>query len=139
MYTMKKSVFLLIGLLFINYVVAVSLDKFDLNKDYKIDINDLILITNNFGSTNSIYDIKQDGKIDLFDLILVAKNFGKTYQCYDTVCITEVLDIFPVWSGHPVGFDFITYGNKQFVAFYDKDQNMMIASRNLNSDRIVCK
>lgn len=139
MCTMKKRVFLLIGLLFINYVVAVSLDDVDLNKDNKIDINDLILITNNFGSTNSNYDIKQDGIINLFDLILVAKNFGKTYQCYDTVCITEVLDIAPVWSGHPVGFDFITYGNQQFVAFYDKDQNMMIASRNLDSDQWVFK
>lgn len=48
----------------------------------------------------------------------------------------KVLDsivIAPVWSGHPVGFDLLTYGQNQFVAFYDADRQMTVASRSLDS------
>lgn len=43
------------------------------------------------------------------------------------------LDVAPVWAGHPVGFDLLTQGGRQFVAFYDKDRKMTVASRNLDS------
>lgn len=39
-----------------------------------------------------------------------------------------------VWSGHPVGFDLLTADRYQYVAFYDKDQNMCIGQRKLGSE-----
>jgi len=32
--------------------------------------------------------------------------------------IDKVIDVAPVWSGHPVGFALLTHGDMQFVAFY---------------------
>lgn len=49
----------------------------------------------------------------------------------------EVVDVTPVWSGHPVGFCLLTRGEKQFVAFYDAERNMTVASRILDSTEWV--
>lgn len=38
-----------------------------------------------------------------------------------------------VWAGHPVGFDIYTEGPYQYVCYYDKERNMVIAQRELNS------
>jgi hypothetical protein len=46
----------------------------------------------------------------------------------------QVLEVSPVWSGHPVGFALLTCGNRQFVAFYDADRRMTVGSRTLDSD-----
>lgn len=43
----------------------------------------------------------------------------------------RVIDIAPVWAGHPVGFSLLTAGNDQFVAFYDAERHMTIAHRKL--------
>lgn len=48
--------------------------------------------------------------------------------------VVSVLDIAPVWSGHPVGFDLLTTSGRQFVAFYDDQRRMTVAARELNSD-----
>jgi len=45
----------------------------------------------------------------------------------------EILDVTPVWSGHPVGFCLLTKGSRQFAAFYDAERNMTVASRVLDS------
>jgi hypothetical protein len=45
----------------------------------------------------------------------------------------SAIDIGPVWSGHPVGFEFRTQGDKQIAAFYDAQRRMTIAMRNINS------
>jgi hypothetical protein len=45
------------------------------------------------------------------------------------------VDIAPVWAGHPVGFDLLTHGDRQFVAFYDAERNMTVAARKLGSDK----
>jgi len=39
-----------------------------------------------------------------------------------------------VWAGHPVGFALLTAPPKQFVAYYDADRNLVVASRALNED-----
>jgi hypothetical protein len=44
-------------------------------------------------------------------------------------------DIAPVWSDHPVAFVLLTVGKRQYVAFYDADRRMTVASRSLGSDR----
>ena len=48
--------------------------------------------------------------------------------------IARVIDVAPVWSGHPVGFDLVTRGERQYVAFYDAQRRMTIASRTVAAD-----
>lgn len=47
--------------------------------------------------------------------------------------LAESLDIAPVWAGHPVGFSLLTDGDRQYVAYYDAERQMTIASRTLGS------
>ena len=47
----------------------------------------------------------------------------------------RVLDIAPVWSGHPVGFALLTSGKRQLIAFYDADRRMTVGSRGLEESR----
>ena len=45
----------------------------------------------------------------------------------------ESVDVAPVWSGHSVGFALVTDGDEQFIAYYDADRRMTVASRRLDS------
>lgn len=68
------------------------------------------------------------------------------FNCFGACCLgaedktpvgptlERVLDIAPVWSGHPVGFALLTEANRQYVAFYDAERRMTVASRSLDSD-----
>lgn len=47
----------------------------------------------------------------------------------------RVLDVAPVWSGHPVGFALLTQGKKQLVAFYDAERRMTVGLRSLGEDQ----
>ena len=47
----------------------------------------------------------------------------------------EVVDVCPVWAGHPVRFALLTHGRKQFVACYDAQRQMTVAARSLESDQ----
>ncbi|MFO7975044.1 MAG: BNR repeat-containing protein [Candidatus Hydrogenedentota bacterium] len=47
--------------------------------------------------------------------------------------VNDIVDIAPVWSGHPVGFCLLTHGDQQYVAFYDADRRMTVAQRSLDS------
>ncbi|MEK7409013.1 MAG: BNR repeat-containing protein [Acidobacteriota bacterium] len=47
--------------------------------------------------------------------------------------VARVIDVMPVWSGHTVGFDFLTHRNRQFIAFYDAERHMRVAARALGS------
>ena len=49
-----------------------------------------------------------------------------------SVSADEPLDISPVWSGHPVGFALLTHPPHQYVAFYDDQRRMTVASRELD-------
>lgn len=46
--------------------------------------------------------------------------------------VAEMLDIAPVWAGHPVGFCLYTHGTVQFAAYYDAERRMTVAARNLD-------
>lgn len=48
--------------------------------------------------------------------------------------VEQSLDIAEVPSGFPVGFCLLTAGIHQYVAYYDKDHRMTVASRTLDSD-----
>ncbi|MBS1825366.1 MAG: BNR repeat-containing protein [Acidobacteria bacterium] len=41
------------------------------------------------------------------------------------------IEIAPVWAGHPVGFDLLTAGKRQYVAFYDDQRRMTVGVRGL--------
>ena len=51
-----------------------------------------------------------------------------------TLKVDKVIDVAPVWSGHPVGFALLTHGKRQFVAFYDAGRQMVVGSRSVESD-----
>lgn len=53
----------------------------DINDDGIVDIQDLLLVANSFGSndpTHSKADVNKDGNIDIIDLLLVAAHFGES-------------------------------------------------------------
>lgn len=49
--------------------------------------------------------------------------------------IARVVDIAPVWAGHPVSFDLLTHNDRQYVAFYDAEKRMTVGVRTLDSRR----
>lgn len=49
----------------------------------------------------------------------------------ETNPIVEELVVAEVFSGHPVPFALATFENRQFIAFYDAEQRMTVASRTL--------
>ena len=53
----------------------------DINNDGIVDIQDLILVSNNFAAPTSQYpkaDVNKDGKIDIIDLLLIAAHLGES-------------------------------------------------------------
>lgn len=50
-------------------------------------------------------------------------------QAASAAAVPDVLDVAPVWAGHPVRFALLTRGVHQFAAFYDADRQMTVASR----------
>jgi len=52
-----------------------------------------------------------------------------------TVFAAELIEELPlddVWAGHPVGFQLTTHGDGQFVAYYDAERHMTVATRKLS-------
>ncbi|WP_168442063.1 BNR repeat-containing protein [Pontiella desulfatans] len=48
--------------------------------------------------------------------------------------VEQVLDVAPVTAGFPVRFCLLTEGDRQYVAYYDADHQMTVASRMLDSN-----
>ncbi len=66
-------------------VTVVASPAWDVNKDYVVNILDLVLIGSNFGKTISGKprpnpDVKPDGVVNIFDIIPVATHFGEGYS-----------------------------------------------------------
>jgi hypothetical protein len=57
---------------------------------------------------------------------------GKTSE-NDAPTIVEILEIDTVWAANKVSFALQTVGNQQFIAYYDKNRMMTVASRTLDS------
>jgi len=49
----------------------------DVNQDGCVDSEDLVIVSQNFGTSNPVADVNEDGNVDLLDLSIVASNFGK--------------------------------------------------------------
>ena len=65
----------------------------------------------------------------LIALIIITSSAAATPK------VEQSLDISPVWSGHPVGFCLLTQNDYQYVAYYDQDRRMTVASRKLDSNK----
>ena len=50
----------------------------DINGDGSVNISDLILVSQNLGSSNPQADINDDGRVNIFDLIAVAQYLGES-------------------------------------------------------------
>lgn len=50
----------------------------------------------------------------------------------NTESVEQVIAIDKVWSGQPVGFSLLTHGNRQYIAYYNAERNMVVGQRNLN-------
>lgn len=64
----------------------------------------------------------------------------RTFACVvlATTAITtraevDVIDVAPVWAGHPVGFYLMTHAPNQYIAYYDAERQMTVAQRSLAS------
>lgn len=47
--------------------------------------------------------------------------------------IVRSVDVAPVWSAHPVAFALLTRGEQQYVAFYDAERALTVATRKLSA------
>ena len=83
---MKKLIILvaIIATLSTTVVLAATSLPEDVNSDNVVDLIDVILVVNDFGTIqsgpneNGIYtDIDRDGVVDLTDVLLVANKFGQ--------------------------------------------------------------
>lgn len=51
--------------------------------------------------------------------------------------ITGIIKIEKVWAGHPVGFALFTNGNRQYIAYYNANRNMVVGQRYLNENEFT--
>ena len=55
--------------------------SWDINNDGIVNIQDLVLVSNNFGAATPEHpkvDVNKDGRVDIIDLLLVAAHFGES-------------------------------------------------------------
>ena len=50
----------------------------DVNQDRVVNVLDLVLVSQNFGTNNPVADVTGDGTVNVLDLVLVAQHFGET-------------------------------------------------------------
>lgn len=49
--------------------------------------------------------------------------------------VEQVIAIDKVWSGHPVGFSLLTHQNRQYIAYYNANRNMVVGQRDLGDSK----
>lgn len=49
--------------------------------------------------------------------------------------VEQVIPIDQVWAGHPVGFSLLTHQNRQYIAYYNANRNLVVGQRNLNDPK----
>jgi len=63
------------------YQLAISLPPWDVNGDEQVDIQDLMLVSEQFGKTSpEIGDVDGSGTVDISDLALVGVHLGEVYK-----------------------------------------------------------
>lgn len=84
--------------------------------------------------------VKQATCFLLFILIIMS---GPSQSLSDRIVLDErghkqsivgSVEIDEVWAGHPVGFCLLTHGNRQYIAYYNANRNMVVGQRNLDEE-----
>jgi hypothetical protein len=52
----------------------------------------------------------------------------------NTETLEEVIEIDLVWAGHPTRFSLLTRGQRQYIAYYNANRNMIVGQRNLDEE-----
>ena len=55
----------------------------------------------------------------------------------NTESVGQVISIDQVWAGHPVGFSLLTRQNRQYIAYYNANRNMVVGQRNLDEPKFA--
>lgn len=64
-----------------NPPIPISIIPWDVNSDGIVDIQDLILVSNNFGTApfeNDKVDVNNDGRVNIIDLLIIAAHLGES-------------------------------------------------------------
>lgn len=88
-----------------------------------------------------IFGIMRIMKLQTLVLVILMCACGQGSENHGTgkVEIVEQIEVDSVWVANRVWFDLHTIGNRQFVAYYDKDRMMTVASREIGSRKWVRK
>lgn len=68
---------------------------------------------------------------------LYAQNQIVSDERSDSSVITQVMEIDKVWAGHPVGFCLYTHEERQYVAYYNANRNMVVGQRDLADQQFI--
>lgn len=74
-------------------------------------------------------------KLQLFVsfFLITLVSFAQTIdESGKTVTIIQTIKIDSVWAGHPVGFCLYTHHNRQYIAYYNANRNLVVGQRNLD-------
>lgn len=55
----------------------------------------------------------------------------------NTESVDQVIPIDKVWAGHPVGFCLLTHANRQYIAYYNANRNMVVGQRKLRDAKFT--
>lgn len=56
-------------------------------------------------------------------------------ESHHTDVVEQVIEIDSVWSGHTVGFALLTQGQRQYIAYYNANRNMVVGQRQLSDNQ----
>lgn len=71
----------------------------------------------------------------LVTLLLASAGHAGAAERVKTYKVGQVLTVGRAFSGIPISFHLHTHGNRQFVAYYNADRQLVVAARRLNSKR----
>ena len=77
--------------------------------------------------------------IILFSVFYLSCNDNKSEIILDETSKNEIvvqkIKIDSVWSGHRVKFSLFTHRNRQYIAYYNSNRNMVVGQRDLTSNK----
>ena len=77
--------------------------------------------------------------IILFSVFYLSCNDNKSEIIIDETFKNEIvvqkIKIDSVWSGHRVKFSLLTHENRQYIAYYNANRNMVVGQRDLTNNK----
>ena len=72
-------------ILYSKQIEITSSPTWDINRDYTVNLFDLVILANHLGlpisgNPRPNPDVNRDGRVDLFDFVKVGANFNQTYS-----------------------------------------------------------